>query len=234
MDGTDKTALKAVFWDMDGTLIDSEPYWHQGELKIAAEHGGYWDEELAWGGSGRPVPQIAQEMVDLGCKLPAEEIGRQMIQYVTDAEMKKIPWIPGTRELLIALREAGIPSVLVTTSPRALAQNLIAQAPEGVFAGYICGEDDVKKKPDPEPYLAAAAKVGVSPDQMAQCIAFEDSASGLRSAVDSGATVIAQLKYMRNSSEDGPQFKSIRGYDDITVSALQAIVQERNEQLEHC
>lgn len=44
--------VKAVFWDMDGTLIDSEPYWHEGEMKIAAAHGGYWDEELAWQGSG--------------------------------------------------------------------------------------------------------------------------------------------------------------------------------------
>lgn len=50
-----KLMLKAVFWDMDGTLIDSEPYWHEGELKIAADHGGYWDEDLAWQGSGTPV-----------------------------------------------------------------------------------------------------------------------------------------------------------------------------------
>ena len=41
--------LKAVFWDMDGTLIDSEPYWHAGEMEIAKANGGYWDQELAYG-----------------------------------------------------------------------------------------------------------------------------------------------------------------------------------------
>ena len=60
-----KLMLKAVFWDMDGTLIDSEPYWHEGELKIAADHGGYWDEDLAWQGSGTPVPDVARRMVEL-------------------------------------------------------------------------------------------------------------------------------------------------------------------------
>ena len=71
--------IKAVFWDMDGTLIDSEPYWHEGEMKIAAAHGGYWDEELAWQGSGTPVPDVARRMVEHGCQLSIEEIGQGMI-----------------------------------------------------------------------------------------------------------------------------------------------------------
>lgn len=79
-------ALQGVFWDMDGTLIDSEPLWHEGELRLVREYGGHWTKQLAEGGSGRPVPQIAQEMADLGCPLPPEEIGRRMIQYVTDEE----------------------------------------------------------------------------------------------------------------------------------------------------
>ena len=114
-------ALQGVFWDMDGTLIDSEPLWHEGELRLVREYGGHWTKQLAEGGSGRPVPQIAQEMADLGCPLPPEEIGRRMIQYVTDEEKKQLPWIPGVRRLLEQLRDAGIPSMLVTTSPRDLA-----------------------------------------------------------------------------------------------------------------
>lgn len=58
--------LKAVFWDMDGTLIDSEPYWHAGEMQIAHENGGVWNDELAWNGSGRPVPDVAREIAEHG------------------------------------------------------------------------------------------------------------------------------------------------------------------------
>ena len=64
-----KLMLKAVFWDMDGTLIDSEPYWHEGELKIAADHGGYWDEDLAWQGSGtRPDVAAAWWSTAASCR----------------------------------------------------------------------------------------------------------------------------------------------------------------------
>ncbi|MCB5650453.1 HAD family phosphatase, partial [Bifidobacterium breve] len=72
-------------------------------------------DELAWNGSGRPVPAVEREIAEHGCTLPVEEIGRRMIEYVTRAEYERIPWIPGTRELLVALRDAGVPSVLVTT-----------------------------------------------------------------------------------------------------------------------
>lgn len=56
--------LKAVFWDLDGTLIDSEPYWHEGEMEIAAAHGGYWDEDLAWSCSGTPLDHCAKTMIE--------------------------------------------------------------------------------------------------------------------------------------------------------------------------
>ena len=130
----------------DGTLIDSEPYWHEGEMKIAAAHGGYWDEELAWQGSGTPVPDVARRMVEHGCQLSIEEIGQGMIDYVAQKEFERIPWIEGVEDVLVALRDAGVPSMLVTTSPRHLAENLVVQAPAGAFAGYVCGDDDVEKK----------------------------------------------------------------------------------------
>ena len=196
--------IKAVFWDMDGTLIDSEPYWHEGEMKIAAAHGGYWDEELAWQGSGTPVPDVARRMVEHGCQLSIEEIGQGMIDYVAQKEFERIPWIEGVEDVLVALRDAGVPSMLVTTSPRHLAENLVVQAPAGAFAG-----------------------LGIAPEDMKYCIAIEDSMSGLRSAVASGATTIGQTGFMQIDNSNGPQFASIKGYEGIDAASLDAFVRQR-------
>lgn len=219
--------LKAVFWDMDGTLIDSEPYWHAGEMEIAKKHGGYWDLDLAWQGSGTPVPAVAQRMVDHGCQLSVEEIGQGMIDYVSRAEAAHMPWIDGVLDVLNSLVAAGIPSVLVTTSPRHLAQGLVDQAPAGAFVGFVCGDDDVEKKPSPEPYLAAGRLLGIAPEDMRYCVALEDSMSGLRSAAASGATTLAQTGYIRTDTSAGPQFASISSYDDVTAATLDGYVRQR-------
>ena len=222
--------LKAVFWDMDGTLIDSEPYWHDAEISIAREHGGYWDEQLGWDHSGTPVVEIGKDMVKLGCRLDPETIGQMMIDYVAKAEEERMPWVKGVETVLVSLRDAGIPSVLVTTSPRHMAQNLIDQAPEGVFVGFVCGDDDVPKKPDPAPYLAAARLLGVDiadRDALAQCVAIEDSMTGLTAAGRSGMTVIAQTAFIRLDTSDGPQTMSLDGYDGVTVRTFEEAVSRR-------
>lgn len=177
---------------------------------------------------GTPVPDVARRMVEHGCKLSIEEIGKGMIDYVAQKEFERIPWIDGVEDVLLSLKEAGVPSMLVTTSPRHLAGNLIAQAPAGTFAGYVCGDDDVEKKPSPAPYLAAGRKLGIAPEDMKYCIAVEDSMSGLRSAAASGATTLGQTGFMRIDNSNGPQFASINGYDGITAATLDAYVRSRN------
>ena len=155
-------------------------------------------------------------MVEHGCQLSIEEIGQGMIDYVAQKEFERIPWIEGVEDVLVALRDAGVPSMLVTTSPRHLAENLVVQAPAGAFAGYVCGDDDVEKKPSPAPYLEAGRRLGIAPEDMKYCIAIEDSMSGLRSAVASGATTIGQTGFMQIDNSNGPQFASIKGYEALT------------------
>ena len=222
--------LRAVFWDLDGTLIDSEPLWHEAEISIALANGGHWTEELGWKMSGTPVPKVAQMLVEAGTRLPAEEIGRQMIEYVAEHERAAMPWIPGAVELVRLLAAAGVPNVLVTASPRVMAENVLRQAGEGAFAAYVCGDDNTAKKPSPEPYQAAARKLGIDPtdlDAMAHCVALEDSGVGLQAAAASGATTVALTGFTRTDATGGPQFASIRDYDGVTVDSLDGFVRRR-------
>lgn len=76
---------------------------------------------------GTPVPDVARRMVEHGCQLSIEEIGQGMIDYVAQKEFECIPWIEGVEDVLGCVARAGVPSMLVTTSPRHLAENLVAQ-----------------------------------------------------------------------------------------------------------
>ncbi|PJM78416.1 HAD family hydrolase [Bifidobacterium scaligerum] len=218
--------LKAVFWDLDGTLIDSEPLWHDGEIEIAHANGGEWNEDLGWQCSGTPVPSVARHMIERGCKLSVEEIDKQLKDYVFNAEVTRLPWIPGVQDVLRSLKDAGIPSMLVTTSPRRMAENIMKQA-DGLLAGYVCGDDPFEHKPNPAPYLAAAAKLGIAPEDMAKCVVLEDSSVGLQAGAASGATLIAQTGWIRTDTSGLGQFASIDSYDGIDAAALDAFVRQR-------
>ncbi|MBT1182004.1 HAD family phosphatase [Bifidobacterium sp. CP2] len=218
--------VKAVFWDLDGTLIDSEPLWHDGEIEIAEANNGHWTEELGWECSGTPVPDVARKMIEHGCTLSVEAIDKQLKQYVFDHEKAHMPWIPGVLDTLRSLKEAGVPSVLVSTSPRPIVENVLDAAP-GLFAGYVCGDDDAKHKPSPEPYLLAASKLGIAREDMARCVVFEDTLVGLTAGAASGATLIAQTCTIRTDTSQGPQFKSIDGYEGVDAEAVDGFVRER-------
>ena len=218
--------LKAVFWDLDGTLIDSEPLWHDGEIEIAEANNGHWTEDLGWECSGTPVPDVARKMIEHGCTLSVEEIDVQLKAYVFEHEKIAMPWIDGVQDTLRSLKDAGVPCMLVSTSPRPIVENVLGVAP-GLFAGYVCGDDDAKHKPDPAPYLLAASKLGIAPEDMKYCAVMEDTLVGLTAGAASGATVIAQTCTIRADTSDGPQYASINGYDGVDAAAIDALVRAR-------
>lgn len=219
--------LAAVFWDMDGTLIDSEPYWHESEIQIAKKHGGEWSEELAWQYSGGSLKDVAEAMIARGTKMGVEEIGNAMVDYVAERESVEVPWVPDVLDLLQKLADAKIPSILVSNSPRRLVENIVNHAPKGAFAGFVCGDDGYATKPSPEPYLAAGRLLGISAQNMKYCIAIEDSFAGLKSAAASGATTLAQRAYSNLDVSGGPQFADLDGYKDLTPQALERYIIDR-------
>lgn len=181
------TRPQAVLWDMDGTLVDTEPYWIAAEHELVDAHGGTWTHEDALSLVGNPLTTSAQILRDRGgVDLPVEEIVRFLVGRVAEQVRTRVPWQPGARELLATLRDAGVPCALVTMSYRELAQP-VADLAGGAFDVLVCGDEVERGKPDPEPYLTAAARLGVD---VAACVAIEDSPAGIASALASGAATL--------------------------------------------
>lgn len=210
---------QAVFWDLDGTLIDSEPYWAVVEKDLLARAGKPWNPPVAGELQGTSLADVAQFMIDSGLEnMSADEIIDLMVSQVYRMEVDNLPWTQGAVGVLAMLRDAGIPCVLVTSSPRNMAQNAVDQAPEGTFVDLVCADDPVPHKPNPAPYLRAAEKIGVD---ITKCLIFEDSKPGLTAARACGARVVAITGYSRiNSRELGLADEYIENYDGISLEFI--------------
>ena len=214
---------KAVFWDLDGTLIDSDPYWVDAERSLLESYGGMWDDDLANAMQGAAFSVIIRLLSERGVTLSDTDMRTRLTDDVLAMERKRLPWIEGVLPLLEALTAASVPSVLVTGSPRAIVENVIAHAPTGAFVDYICGDDAVTPKPDPSPYRLAACKAGLRDDTsaMKQCLIFEDSLPGQTAARASGATVCAVTGHARVVvNDDQLHDHSIVDYRGLTLEQI--------------
>jgi HAD superfamily hydrolase (TIGR01509 family) len=177
----------AVLWDMDGTLIDTEPYWLSAEIELVSSFGGTWTHEdgLTLVGSG--LEHSAGILRGRGVDMPLQDIVQNLTGSVLARVQDEMPWRPGARELLQELKDAGVPMALVTMSIRRLADYVVSTLPFAAFDAVVAGDDVTHSKPHPEPYLRGAELLGVD---IEHCIAIEDSRTGLASAIASGAISI--------------------------------------------
>lgn len=213
------TAPAAVLWDMDGTLIDSEPYWIANETGIAAEHGAPWTEEQALQMVGRPITDTGKALSALGVPGTPDDIADELVRRMAHLiRTEGPPWRPGARELLDALRAAGIPCALVTMSYREMAQAVLDTLPEGTFEAVVTGDEVTHGKPHPEPYLTAARMLGVD---VRECVAIEDSVPGVESAEAAGAATIAVPLMV--DIPPAPGRSMLRTLEGVTIEELAAI-----------
>ncbi len=173
---------------MDGTIIDTEPFWMNAETELIAEHGGVWTHEDALTLVGQGLWHSARVLQSRGVALPEEEI----IDRLTGMVLAKVvegglPWRPGARELLLELRAAGVPTALVTMSIRRFAVIVSDTIDFDAFGVVVAGDEVEHAKPHPASYLRAAELLGVDPRD---CVAIEDSSPGVAAAVASGAATI--------------------------------------------
>jgi HAD superfamily hydrolase (TIGR01509 family) len=177
----------AVLWDMDGTLVDTEPFWFAAETELVGRYGGTWTHEQAISLVGSGLRDGARVLQDHGVGMTVDEIIDWQTDFVTEHLVAPLPWRPGALALLSGLREAGVPTALVTMSIRRMAEAVAAAVPFGGFDVVVAGDDVERPKPDPEAYLRAAQLLGV---EITECVAIEDSPPGLAAAVASGAATI--------------------------------------------
>jgi HAD superfamily hydrolase (TIGR01509 family) len=178
----------AVLFDMDGTLIDSEPYWMQSESDFARRHNASWTEADGLGLVGLSLYDSSKIIRDkVGSDMDPQEIIDDLTDSVTRSLKEQIIWRPGARELLVLLRKKRIKTALVTMSMRTMAQQVVDSIGFDAFDVIVAGDDVKHGKPHPEPYLRAAELLEVKAQD---CVAFEDSISGIRSAEAAGTKAV--------------------------------------------
>jgi HAD superfamily hydrolase (TIGR01509 family) len=191
VDGTDileSPELRAVLFDMDGTVVDSEHLWAHAMRMIAAELGGTLTEEALARTTGLSVPASVDLMLtELGSDLPHEQATEQLLARTADVFAAELMWQPGAQELIDALRAEGVTTALVTNSPRVVVDVAMERLGGHRFDRAVCGDEVSVHKPDPTPYLTAMRMLDLPAEQ---CLAVEDSPSGTASAVAAGIPVL--------------------------------------------
>ena len=181
-------SFAAVLWDMDGTLVDTEPCWIEAEFALAERYDGTWSREHALQLVGSDLLDSGRYIREhMGIDVTPERIVDELLDSVIEQVEREVPWREGARELLASLRAAGVPCGLVTMSYARFVKPILAALPDDTFAAVVTGDVVDRGKPHPEPYLAAARDLDVL---ASECLAIEDSGTGATSAVAAGCEVL--------------------------------------------
>ena len=179
---------QGIFFDMDGLLVDTEPYWLQTERELMAEFGVHWRSEDQLFCLGGPMEKVGRYMSDLAeSKQSPEWFASELIDRMAE-KFTLISPMPGISQLLSEISKNHIPAALVSASPRRLVDAVLASIPNHPFALSISADDVVRGKPHPDPYLKAAELLNV---KIEHSIILEDSPTGVTAARASGAWVVA-------------------------------------------
>ncbi|MCF6469900.1 HAD family phosphatase [Nonomuraea sp. MG754425] len=181
--------MQAVFFDMDGLLVDSERVWLEIETGVMARLGAEWtpahQAHLVGGSMERTVDyMLAVSRADV----PPATVRDWMTAGMVSRLAAGVRVLPGAAELLDALRAEGVPVALVTSSLKEIADAVLGSFGRDRFDAVVTADDVTRTKPDPEPYLTAARLLGVEP---VRCVVLEDSPNGVAAATAAGCAVVA-------------------------------------------
>ena len=180
--------MSAIFFDMDGTLVDSEPLWLAAEIEVMKDLGCVWtpeDQLACLGGPRAKTERLMQERS--GFTKPDGYFGEALDNLMEMKLSTELKLVPGALDLVNECKSRGLKCALVTASGKRLMNVVLKHFPLGIFDEVISGDDVSRSKPDPEPYLLAARNLSVD---ITKSIVIEDSLTGVSSGLASGAQVI--------------------------------------------
>ena len=209
----------AVFFDMDGLMVDSEPEWFLSEMEVTKPFGYNWLEEDQIACLGGPLSKVGQYMFD---KCGQKESPEYFTQTLIDTQVARMrgntPTMPGAVELVRELQTYGIKTALVSASPRNIVDAVLDNLGHDLFPFSISADDVTRTKPDPEAYLKAAEMSG---SEITNCLIFEDSLTGMKAAVASGAYLIGVPHLV--SIEESARVRVIKSLQQLSYSKLQEL-----------
>ncbi len=209
----------AVFFDMDGLFVDSEPLWLESERELTATYGYSWTDEDQVACLGGPLSRVGEYMFERCDRAQSPTFFTNALIEVQCGKLRgQTPLMPGAMNLLQELQSHNIPTALVSASPRRIVDAVLENLGGNPFPFSISSDDVENTKPHPDAYLLAASKAGV---EISKALIFEDSLTGVTAAKSSGAWLIAvpHLVYVAEEA----RVRSIKTLELMTFSKLKEL-----------
>jgi len=219
--------FEAVFFDMDGLMVDSEPEWFLSEVEVTEPFGYTWLEADQIACLGGPLSKVGQYMFD---KCERQQSPEYFTQTLIDTQVTRMrgntPTMPGAVELVKELQSHGIKTALVSASPRIIVDAVLDNLGHDLFPFSISSDDVAKTKPDPESYLKAAEMSG---SNISNCLVFEDSITGMSAAIASGAYLIGVPHLV--SIEESARVRVIKSLEQLSFLKLSQLKKDFASQI---
>lgn len=217
-----KVFFDAVFFDMDGLMVDSEPEWLKSESEITAAYGYQWQPEDQVACLGGPLSRVGLYMHQKCKRAETPEFFTSKLIEVQSERMRlHTPFMPGAYELVKDLQRNGIKTGLVSASPRIIVDAVLDNVGTDLFPFSISSDDVENTKPHPDAYLKAAQ---LTNSDITNCLVFEDSLTGVGAATSSGAWLVAVPHLVR--VDESERVRVIRSLEQLDFTKLQSLYKD--------
>jgi HAD superfamily hydrolase (TIGR01509 family) len=211
--------FEAVFFDMDGLTVDSEPQWLISESEVVAPFGYQWTQKDQIACLGGPLEKLGDYMSQKCNNLESSGYFVELLIKKQAERMRtNTTVLPGAIELIESLKSHGIKTALVSASPRVIVEAVLENIGKDLFPFSLSGDDVLKTKPDPEGYIKAAS---ISQSNIENCLVFEDSLPGMQAAIESGAWLIAVPHMVK--IQESERVRSIKSLSELSFEKLKGL-----------